>query len=151
MTEPYSDDATFMGDLAAEDSWMNEVFSGPGYINDIRAHRREETLADTVEDDMHELSRYPMPSKEVTRDGQIRNVEDRLRTPREWCEITGITVLDPDGWRHSVLVDTDAHGFDYVLSPRDFTEEISKDEFDARVSESTCQFPSLRKKSGPND
>lgn len=54
-----------------------------------------------------------------------------LRTPREWGEITGMVVMDPDGWRGSVTWGDATYG------PRDFDEPITRQEFDARAMWST--------------
>lgn len=48
-----------------------------------------------------------------------------LRTPKEWQEVTGLEILDADGWRGR--------------TGRDFTEAISEEEFRYRASFSTIR------------
>lgn len=47
-------------------------------------------------------------------------------TPKTWCSITGITVLDPDGWRED---------------NKDWDEPIAFGEFQRRVNNSTAKYP----------
>jgi hypothetical protein len=61
-----------------------------------------------------------------------------LRTPREWGEITGMVVMDPDGWRGSVTWGDTTYG------PRDFDEPITRQEFDARAMWSTVNPVALQ-------
>jgi len=49
-----------------------------------------------------------------------------LKTPREWEQIKGIRVADPDGWRSFSQ-----------LGPKDFGEPLTEEEFDRRVATST--------------
>jgi len=49
-----------------------------------------------------------------------------MKTPREWEQITGIRVLDPDGWRGR--------------NRKSFLAEISHQEFMRRVNYSTCEY-----------
>lgn len=56
-------------------------------------------------------------------------MEKKYLTPKEWQELEGIIVIDPDGWRK------DGKSFD---------EPISKDEFNQRMVLSTRTL--LRKK-----
>lgn len=51
--------------------------------------------------------------------------DEHLKSPREWAKVTGIEVLDADGWRGS--------------TGRDFTEAISEDEYRYRASFSTVR------------
>jgi hypothetical protein len=52
--------------------------------------------------------------------------EEKKLTPREWQAVTGITILDNDGWR---------------TDNKPFTDEITHEEFTRRAFESTCAFP----------
>jgi len=49
-----------------------------------------------------------------------------LKAPREWEQIKGIRVADPDGWRSFS-----------GLGPKDFGEPLTEEEFDRRVATST--------------
>lgn len=49
-----------------------------------------------------------------------------LKTPKEWQEETGITILDPDGWRKD---------------KKSFDEPISEDDWNERMKWSTCMIP----------
>jgi hypothetical protein len=51
-----------------------------------------------------------------------------LKTPDEWCAETGITVWNPDGWN-------------LPRDQRPWTEPISLDEFDRRVTHSSISMP----------
>jgi hypothetical protein len=44
--------------------------------------------------------------------------EVELRTPQEWCDALGARVMDPDGWRDGT---------------RDWSESITREEFDGRL------------------
>lgn len=52
-------------------------------------------------------------------------MDEDLKTPREWAKVTGIEVLDADGWRGR--------------TGRSFTDEISEEEFRYRASFSTIR------------
>jgi hypothetical protein len=52
-------------------------------------------------------------------------MEHDLKTPKEWEKETGITVLDADGWRGR--------------TGRDYSDEISEEEFRYRASFSTIR------------
>lgn len=52
-----------------------------------------------------------------------------LQKPEQWAKEKDFTILDPDGWRKNSL-----------LGQKDFEEEISEEEFDQRLLESTVQF-----------
>lgn len=47
-----------------------------------------------------------------------------VKTPEQWCDIKGITILDPDGWRGP--------------HDPDIREPITEADFDRRVVRSTC-------------
>ncbi len=55
---------------------------------------------------------------------------NEIRTPDEWQKLTGITILDPDGWR--------ADGFD-------FNKPISEADWNRRMLQSTCRIDRLRR------
>lgn len=55
----------------------------------------------------------------------------RELTPNQWMHITGILVLDPDGWRSNTT----------NFSARDWEEPITEAEFRERAIHSTCTFP----------
>lgn len=50
---------------------------------------------------------------------------DELRTPDEWCELLGATILDPDGWRDGT---------------RRWDEAITREEFDERYRKCTVDM-----------
>ena len=52
------------------------------------------------------------------------------RTSREWQKRCNTTVIDPDGW--------DRKNLDYSWNK----ERITKKEFEHRLAQSTCMFPS---------
>lgn len=56
--------------------------------------------------------------------------EPDLRTADAWQIVTGIHVVDPDGWRTG----------EGALGPTDWSTPISRDEFDARAALSTCHL-----------
>lgn len=49
-------------------------------------------------------------------------MSDELKTPDEWQEVTGVRVLDPDGWRRD---------------GKSWTEAIPEEEFRQRATWST--------------
>ena len=52
-----------------------------------------------------------------------------LKTPADWEQETKIQIIDPDGWR-----------FKHAnLEPRSYREAITREEFMARATWSTCQ------------
>lgn len=44
--------------------------------------------------------------------------EPALKTPKEWGEILGWVVMDPDGWRH------DGKSFDEPITEEEYTERM---------------------------
>lgn len=57
------------------------------------------------------------------------HTNDGLKTPTEWEQEIKIQVLDPDGWR-----------FKHAgMKPKPYEEPITKEEFLARITWSTCQ------------
>lgn len=54
-----------------------------------------------------------------------------LKTPKEWQVVTGVVVMDPDGWRSKC----GKH------EPRDFNDPITQEEFEDRLSISTIMCP----------
>lgn len=52
-----------------------------------------------------------------------------LRTSEEWQKICRIKILDPDGW--------DRKNYSYSWNE----EKITREEFEKRMANSTCQFP----------
>ncbi len=50
-----------------------------------------------------------------------------LRTPKEWQVLTGITIMDPDGWRG-------------INSSRSFDDPISEEEWNQRMAVSTIMM-----------
>lgn len=50
---------------------------------------------------------------------------DNLKSPRDWAKVTGIEILDADGWRGR--------------NGREFTDRISEEEFRYRASISTIR------------
>lgn len=54
-------------------------------------------------------------------------MSDELKTPSEWCAVTGIVILDPDGWDRK-LQDS---------SPGSFWAPCSEEEFMRRAFMST--------------
>ena len=54
---------------------------------------------------------------------------DGLKTPAGWEQETKIQILDPDGWRFK-------HA---KLEPKSYREAITREEFMARATWSTCQ------------
>lgn len=49
-----------------------------------------------------------------------------LRTPEQWCEVTGVEILDPDGWR---------------MDGQHFEEPIGFEEFERRLVYCTIRMP----------
>ena len=54
------------------------------------------------------------------------------RTPAEWAEHQGLTIIDPDGWRAGSHV--------YGLKPKAFDRKITQKEFNKRVMVSTIMI-----------
>jgi hypothetical protein len=55
-------------------------------------------------------------------------MNNELKTPEEWCKLTGIIILDPDGW------DRSAANFD-----NDWNKKIAFDEFYYKAAVSTTK------------
>jgi hypothetical protein len=53
-----------------------------------------------------------------------------LYTPQEWCNLLNVQIIDPDGWRSTVFVET-------MFPPRPMSEPIGLREFIARLAVST--------------
>lgn len=119
MTDPYSDDATFQADTESEDRSYEHAPAAEMKRDDSDYYWWDQRV------DAAEYAR--------------RDVSPKTRTPREWEQITGIKILDPDGWRYSVHGDE----FDKIIPARSFIDEITKEEFDIRASQSTCIWPPL--------
>jgi hypothetical protein len=45
----------------------------------------------------------------------VNTTDSKLRTPEEWCKLTGTRILDPDGWRMR-----DAPPWEYPISELEF-------------------------------
>ena len=57
-------------------------------------------------------------------------MSEELKLPDEWCEILGVVVLDPDGWRFKHR----------NLEPKDWKEPITESEFTSRRMWSTTML-----------
>lgn len=51
-------------------------------------------------------------------------MSDDTKTPEEWCELLGVRILDPDGWRQD---------------SKSLTDPITRQEFESRLVTSTAQ------------
>ena len=71
-----------------------------------------------------------MKIKETTTSDKVSAVasDDRVMTPADWEQETKIQIMDPDGWRSK-------HA---NLEPKNYREPITKEEFMARATWSTC-------------
>ena len=56
------------------------------------------------------------------------------RTPAEWERITGVTIIDPDGWKYR-------HG---QLVPKLYHKKISRREFHRRASYSAVYYKNYK-------
>lgn len=61
--------------------------------------------------------------------GAVVDDETEL-TPAEWCRVTGVRILDPDGWRGD--------------GGRDWAEPVTLIEFQERAGRSTREMPVYR-------
>jgi hypothetical protein len=66
---------------------------------------------------------------EVFKCSKCRINDIELKTSGEWQRVCKITVIDPDGW--------DRKDFQYSW----YEEKITREEFEKRIIDSTCQFP----------
>ena len=60
--------------------------------------------------------------------------ETILKTSDEWSELTGSTIMDPDGWRTNDIYGEVFESCDFYTTP------ITEYEFNARKSMCTCVF-----------
>lgn len=99
--------------------------------------RREVAISRGLRDRFAEMARqlrsesrhiYAAACREIVEMYDSANSEtpEELRSPTEWSMLYGIQIRDPDGWRAGA-----------TLGEKSFRELIGKEEFEARMNEST--------------
>lgn len=79
------------------------------------------------------IDRRDQDHERLRQQAEARRAEFDRRTPDHWCTVTGVTVLDPAGWRQNV------DGFHHHT----WADPITRTEFDARCALSECQLPEI--------
>lgn len=61
------------------------------------------------------------------------------KTPEEWCQIKGVIIVDPDGWRDMPLAQKNETG--NLDGLQNWDTPIDEAEFDRRAALSTAKHP----------